>query len=236
MITVVAWLWGSHFSAEYANKLRRMVERHLYLPHHFVVVAAAEWRDKGLDKEVQVKYPPIEFREAPNCIRRMKMYDPQFAWSLGKDVLMLDVDIVIVDNITDMIKAPLQAGSDLALWRVGYPNHNRIYAGGIVLQRSGALTNMWTNFLADPLSFGTRALKHTYDRSPGEGWGAISDQAMLNYWLSRHPVPKQWEWTNEIQPYSERMTVVPPGTKIVTIGHENIESFQQHAWAKEHWR
>lgn len=236
MITVVTWLWGKHFGVEYVNKLRSMVARNLHMPHEFVCIADREWKDYGLDSDMTVRYPPNEFRETPNCIRRMKMYDPRFAWEFGKYVLMLDIDIVIVGDITPMVQEPLKAGVDLALWKVGYPNHNRIYAGGIVLQRSGVLENMWNNFLADPLGFGTRALKHTYNRVPGEGWGAISDQAMLNYWISRHRPTKLHEWMSEIQPYSSDMLVPSLATKIITIGHENTETFQGHWWAKENWR
>lgn len=232
-LTVVTWYWGDHFAPEYVPKLRSMVSRHLSVPHEFVCVTDRH----DLGKDVYRVYPPPDFHDAPNCIRRMKMYDPTFLWRFfGKTVLMLDLDIVIVGNITQMIMSPIDDNAPLALWKVGYPNHNRIYAGGIVLQQSGVLNNMWNAFIGDPLSFGTRALKHTYNREPGQGWGAISDQAMLNYWLADHPVSGQWNWTREIQPYTERMTALPTGAKIITIGHENIEAFQQHAWAKEHWK
>lgn len=236
MITVVTWLWGSHFSVEYVNKLRAMVARHLHMPHLFQVVADPMWRSRGLDADMILRYPPLELRETPNCIRRMKMYDPKFAWEFGSHVLMLDIDVVIVDDITPLVRGALDAKADLALWKVGYPNCNRIYAGGIVLQHSGVLEDMWKSFIADPLAFGTRALKHTYNRTPGEGWGMISDQAMLNYWVYGHRPARLHEWTTEIQPYTERTTVVPDGAKIITIGHENIEAFQRHGWAQEHWR
>jgi hypothetical protein len=234
MITVVTWLWGTHFGAEYVNKLRNMVARNLHMPHQFVCVTDPI-RKSELGEYVNLHYAPSEFSATPNCIRRMKMYDPRFAWALGKYVLMLDVDIVITGDITPMTEAPLKAGADLALWKVGYPNHNRIYAGGIVLQRAGVLEGMWNAFLADPLGFGTRALKHTYNRTPGEGWGAISDQAMLNYWMHGSTLNRH-EWTTEIQPFTPKMTMPPSGTKIVTIGHENLELFQRHIWAQEFWR
>lgn len=239
-LTVCTWLWGSHFAAEYVNKLRRMVSRNLRTPHEFVVVAESAWYDYGLDDGIARVQPPVAFKHAPNCIRRMKMYDP--AWLreyVGDVVLMLDLDVVVTGDLTEMVEAPLAAGADLALWKVGYPCHNRVYAGGVVLQRNDPLKRMWDAFLEDPLDYGTRALKYTYDREPGEGWGAISDQAMLNYWVhlqGQALVKKMWQWTGEIQPYNDRMTSLPHGTKMVTIGHENLESFQTHAWAKEHWR
>lgn len=232
MITVATWYWGDHFAPEYAGKLREMVKRNLRADHEFVCVTTRH------DLDVYRVDPPKEFREAPNCIRRMKMYDsPWVKRYLGDPVLMLDLDVVVTGDLTEMVEAPLRAKAELALWKVGYPCHNRVYAGGVVLQRPGVLQLMWDNFVADPLAFGTRALKHTYGREPGHGWGAISDQAMLNYWMHRHGDPaKTWTWAEEIQPYNGGMTALPAGTKMVTIGHENLEDFQQHAWAKEHWR
>jgi hypothetical protein len=243
MIDVVTWLWdnGSHtFGPDYVSRLRSMVARHLHLPHRFSVVADRAWLDHGLDPSVARIDPPREFRHAPNCIRRMKMYEPRWAGNAFSDhVLLLDLDVVIVDDITPLVAAPLDAAAELALWRVGYPCHNRIYAGGVVLMVPGVLRGMWDAFVEDPLAFGTRALKHTYDREPGAGWGAISDQAMLNYWThlqGQGLARRMWQWTSEIQPYNSRMESVPPGAKMITIGHENAQDFQRHAWAHEHWR
>jgi len=235
VITVVTWLWGDAFGPEYVNKLKSSLARNLRIPHKFLCVVDPE-RTAGIGGDVECIDPPAEFRETPNCIRRMKMYDPHFAWTLGKRVLLLDLDVVIVDDITAMVENPIESEAPLALWRVGYPNHNRVYAGGVVLMRAGALTGMWLNFLADPLAFGTRAVKHTYNRDVASGWGIISDQAMLNYWMHRHPMLGLWVWTDEIQPYAMHRESVPAGARIVTIGHENKDDFQQHAWAREHWR
>ena len=234
MITVATWYWGDRFAPEYVTKLRSMLERNLRTEHELVCVTDRR------DLDVYRVDPPDEFRDAPNCIRRMKMYDP--AWTrrqLGDTVLMLDLDVVITGDITEMVVKPLEYGADLALWKVGYPSHNRVYAGGVVLMRpDDALGGMWDAFIADPLAFGTRALEHTYGREPGRGWGAISDQAMLNYWVHEHPpaLEKMWTWTSAIRPYNAGMESLPAGTKMVTIGHENLDAFQRHDWAREHWR
>jgi hypothetical protein len=239
VITVATWLWGDIFTAEYARKLKAMLKRNLRMSHRFVCIADSTWRTKGLDSDIELIYAPPEFHDAPNCIRRMKMYEPSFAWSLGKHVLLLDLDIVITKDITTMIEAPLNAGSSLALWKVGHPGGNRVYAGGVVLQRAGALDAMWKDFLADPLRFGTEALMHTYCLAVPAGWGMISDQAMLNFWMHHHPRPDLYAWTSEIQQYFPKtMYTVPDECKIITIGRPNLNVLQRGArtWVAEHWR
>ena len=83
-------------------------------------------------------------------------------------ILALDLDVVIVDDITALVDRP----DPLVCWRVGYAG---VYSGSILLMDAGVLDPLWRAFHADPDGYPRRAW-------PG---GVGSDQAMLNYFLSR---------------------------------------------------
>ena len=109
-LNVVCMWWrredGSEkFSKEYINRLYRMVERNLTLPHRFVCFTEDS---KGLDKGIETfPLPPVKLRTGL----------PERGWKklglLSKKLgdlkgigLFLDLDVVIIDNIDDLFRQP----------------------------------------------------------------------------------------------------------------------------------
>lgn len=242
VLTVVCWQWGSLYGPEYTNRLARAVKRNLRRPFEFVCVA-----DDPAGIDCGVTPPPPDFAAAPNCIRRLKMYDRAFARRIGERILMLDVDVVVTGSLDAMV----DRGEPLVLWRVPYRAYNRIYAGGVVLMDAGVLHDMWLRFLADPLAYGTAAVRHTYgcDRDGGRpngkgvridngGWGIISDQAVLNYYAHQCAPFEPGEWTSGVAPYRPASQPPPLAASIVTVGREHKAALDEgrHQWIREHWR
>ena len=215
MITVVAWWWrkpdGSHlFGPEYLDRMRNMLARHLHREHEFVVVT-----DSPALVPTGIRTERItQWQDTPRCRRRIKQYDRTFAATLGTRILSIDLDVVLVDDITPLV----DRREPIVCWRVGYAG---VYSGSFVLYNFGALDGLYRAFLADPDGFPASC-----------GPGVQSDQAMLNAWLADRDVP-HWTDADGIRPYFgdgyERIAArhggicpaapdLPEGTRIVVLG------------------
>ena len=171
MLTVVSWKWGNLFPALYVNRLQSMLARHLHRPHQLVCVTDDR---TGIDPSIRCERI-TEFQGTPRCRRRMKQYDRQFAASLGTRILSIDLDMVIVDDITPLIDRQ----EPLVMWKVGYAG---VYSGSFVLYDYAALHGAYAAYAADP---------DGYPVATGERYA--SDQAMINHYLRGRDVA---HWTD----------------------------------------
>lgn len=167
MISVVTWKWrstnGPQFGPEYVNKMAAMLRRNLRMEHRVHVITDDP---SGIDRDIICLPLPAEFAGTPRCRRRMKMYDRAYASMLGSRILSIDLDVVIVDDITPLVDRP----EPLVMWCVGYAG---VLSGSFVLYEPGALHGAYAAYAADPIGYPKRA-------QPG---GTGSDQAMLNLYL-----------------------------------------------------
>lgn len=172
MLTVATWKWGNTFGPEYVNRLRSMLERCLRLPHKLVCVTA---EPDGIDAGVRVVAPPPPLPGAIRCRRRVQQFSEAWASEhLGPRILAIDLDMVMVDDITAIVDRP----EPLVCWRVGYAN---VFSGSFILYNAGALDGLWQAYSADPIGYPIK----TGERN-------ASDQAMLNYYLRGRQVA-QWK-------------------------------------------
>jgi len=232
MISILVWKWGRLFGPEYPNRTRSMLKRHLHLPHRLYCVTDDP---TGLDPEIEVVAIPTWLADTPRCRRRMQQYSADFDALFGARLLSIDLDVVIVGDITPIVDRP----EPVVCWRVGYAN---VFSGSFVLWSAGALDGAWCSYRADPEGYPQRA-------QPG---GVGSDQAMLNKWLreSRSPVA---EWTEadgfvsyfgagyeklEHHGIGPRQQTLPNGARIIVMGSADkadLESGRYH-WARENWK
>jgi hypothetical protein len=233
MLSVVCWRWGD-YAAEYVNRLRRMMARHLHAPHRFVCVTDDA---AGIDSLVEiVEPPPMASIMEPRCRRRLWQYDEVFARSLGERILSIDLDVVIVDDVTPLFCRPER----LALWRV---SGHGAWCGSPVLMVPGVLRGMWERFTEDPAGALVAA-------SSRKGHVA-SDQDVLNHYLNwlGAPVPG---WTDadglvtnpvpwqRLGPDREThpLSALPRGARIVFMGgaERKVMDERWYPWIDEHWR
>jgi len=233
VLTVLTWKWGSKFGARHVNTLRSMLARRLELEHRIVCVTDD---GAGLDDAIEVLELPARHADSPRCRRRMRQFDREFARAIGDRILSLDLDVVIVDDITPLVDRP----DPLVCWRVAYAG---VFSGSIVLMDAGVLDPLWRAFDADPDGYARRAAPR----------GVGSDQAMLNFYLSRTPAIRPAVWTEADglvtffgKGYErlERRGVgpghphLPRGARIVVLGSDDLEVLEQSAhypWVSE-WR
>jgi hypothetical protein len=149
MLTVTTFLWSdAHrqrsytFDERHVITLRNMVARHLTLPHEFVCVTDREFIADG------IRCVPLDDRtHVPGtCGRKLTIWAPDAAKRIGKRILALDLDMVIVDDITPLIDRP----EDVVMFR--NPNwtpsgRRAFYQGSIQLMTAGSRPQVWDEFL-----------------------------------------------------------------------------------------
>lgn len=148
LITVFCSLWSDPhrrrnyvFDAGHVITLRNMLQRHLRMPHEFVCMT-----DKPLVEE-GIRCIPLDNRPHYDgtCGRKLTIWAPDASERIGKRILSLDLDIVIVDDITPLIDRP----EDVVMFR--NPNFSiergrAFYQGSVQLMTAGSRPQVWDEF------------------------------------------------------------------------------------------
>lgn len=148
MLTVVTCLWSDpqrrrsyKFTPEHVKTLKRMVERHLSLPHEFVCIT-----DERIDG---VRCVPIDWRKhvPGTCYVRLMIRRPDIAGVLGRRIMSLDLDCVITGSLDEIAGRSERS----VFWHnPNWPQRRRaFYQTSIQLFDAGAHSELWTDF--DPV-------------------------------------------------------------------------------------
>lgn len=219
------------FEARHCNVLRAMLARHLHLDHELVIVTDDP---AGLDGDIRVVPMPETFAHTPRCRRRMQQFSLEFDAQLGRRILGIDLDVVIVGDITAIVNRR----EPIVGWKVG---HAGVFSGSFLLFDEGALDGAWQLFAADPTGHPYRVQPH----------GTPSDQAMVNHWLrSQPPIPYWTERDGFVTYYGDgyeayehlgvgpRHPNLPAGARIVVLGSADkaVLDEARFDWVQEHYR
>lgn len=230
MLTIATWKWGKTFSARHVNVLRAALAQHLHLDHELVCITDDS---TGIDGDVRIVPMPTDFDRSPRCRRRMQQYSREFSEKLGRRNLTIDLDVVIVGDLTAILDRP----EPIVGWQVG---HAGVYSGSFVLADAGALDGAWQWFRRDPIGYPLRA---SSERVP-------SDQAMINHWLQSQPPIATWTEADGFVTYYgtgyeklEHLGVgpshprLPKGARIVVLGSADLDVLQpgRYDWVDSHW-
>ncbi len=233
MITVACWKYepkpGYHirYTSDHVNRLKNSVARNLALDHEFVCITDDA---AGLDPDIRII--PIQpetgqtdpnYPARPNCYRRLRAFAPAAADWLGERILALDLDCVILRDIT-----PLVDRSENFIIMGDIKPNKTPYNGSMWLLRAGTRAKVWTTF--DPV------------RSPEltKAAGIIgSDQAWIAYVLG--PREKTYGDADGVLGYdrdvNKRYGGRPPKhARIVFFYGKKDPSTENRDWIKEHWR
>jgi hypothetical protein len=162
MLTVLTYLWhdpnGKHnakyrYGADDVRLLRKMVRRHLTVPHDFAVVTDMA-EAFAYDIDIRVIAPRMETHVPGTCFRRLFTFHPDGREIFGKQVLQLDLDSVITGNLDALAARP----ENLVMWRnpTRLPWNNPAKPGrccyntSCLLHRPGTMPNIWWDFLNGP--------------------------------------------------------------------------------------
>jgi len=88
---------GTKYSADYANRLRRMVARNLTLPHSFHCFTDDP---SGLDAEISAH--PLTPPDPGTCWNKLRIFERNIA-AAGTLLLYLDLDVVVTASLDDLV-------------------------------------------------------------------------------------------------------------------------------------
>lgn len=235
MIDFVTYKWNqahyrSVFKSEHVNILRNMIERNYN----------GEWRltcitddAKGIDERIRViplwkdysNIPnPSNEGRGPSCYRRLKMFSRDAGEWLGKRICAIDIDIVIVGDITHIV----ECDADFKIW--GDTNPRTLYNGSLIVFNAGSRPELWEKF--DPIESPKRTHK----------LGIFgSDQAWISCCLGNkeqrfHQQDGVYSFRNHILP--GQRNILPDNAKIIVM-HGWLDPWskevQQFPWIKKHY-
>ncbi len=231
MLTVVTFLWfepdGRHnhlyvYDAGYVNRLRSMLGRHLHLPHELVCVTDDA---AGIDPRVRIVPMPAEVRGLPGFFQRLILFRPDAAEIFGKRTLLMDLDVVILRDITPLVDRP----EDFVAWepRLYHMNKGQYsrYNGGFILMNAGARPQVWQQF---SLEQAQRVLSTKHE-------GCVDDQSWISHILG--PDEAVWPWDGDVR--SVRATSTPEAARVVFFNGPRSPSMAEmqaeYPWIVKHW-
>jgi hypothetical protein len=228
-VDVVVWRWDPArgadqnriFTADHVNRMRSMLARHLHMPHRLHC-----FTDNVGDEEIHGDVELHQIQDPPRFkhTRRLRIFDPAMRFVVGPRILQLDLDLVIVDDITSLLQRP-----DPFV----YSGHNI----SIMFFDAGQPEGLWDWYSRDP----ERALAVAQEWS---GNSRLSDQAVVNYYVRgrEHKVASgRWPEGAVVSNQRRDVSKIPRGARIVHLygKHTNParpEAQRANPWITEHWR
>jgi len=256
-VTVVCWKWssdvptkgrpgdllGERYTADHVNRLRAMVARHLPMPHRFVCVTDDA---RGLGPGVQVLRMPEGSETHWRCCRRLRMFGKEWRDVFGARALHLDLDTVIVGDLTELATLP----DEVACWwapqyssvRPKAKHHFAFNPSVLLFDPPGPLRDVWDWYAADPDAALERAEKHGWTK-----WN--SDMAILSDYVETHkidvdvlrlgPADGIYGLRDDVMPSGS--DDLPPNARIISFCDPKYdpampELQERYPWIGEAWR
>ncbi len=206
-IPIICWKWGNGwregvYESRHVNVLKRMVEKHLTVPHKFICITD---NAKGCDCETMPLwgFPVVPtMPRKPNCYRRLRMFSDWAVDAIGPRFMWIDLDCVILGNIDHLVRRT----EDLVMLE----GRAATYNGSLVYHRTGTRKQLWDDF--DPRTSPAWAASHRRENGrPMIG----SDQA----WISAK-CPHEAKYTHERDGVSQFGSALRNGS--VVPQHQSI--------------
>jgi hypothetical protein len=234
---VVCLKSGTKYPADYANRLHRMVGRHLDVAHEFLCLTDDA---RGLDEGIRAA--PLAQPDLGGTWNKLRFFDPGL-FPPGCPVLYLDLDVVITGPLAPLLEVP--AGTSF----VGQPDWNRPwfpqFNGSVIFFRAGVHDGILADFLAET-SAGKLVRRNEWDATTRghdkavywRGWRRFgSDQEWISWHLRRRagrPAAK-FPRGRIVSYKTHARRGVPPGAAIVVFHGSPKPHEVDHAYVRENW-
>lgn len=235
-LAVVCWRWGTLFGPEYVNRLASMFRRHLHMPYTFHCIATGDLAPTEYDPEVALHPMYLDHAEmtagSRSCFRRLRLLDAGMRDVFGPRILQVDLDTVIVDDVTPLFDRP----EPLVLCRQQAVHDRVTYNPSMMLMDAGVLHRAWEEFHAAPASI--------WSTARARGW-SCSDMAVINNYVEQARVrPAFWTEEEGVVAYWREVRrakgALPPGARVVlfygTANPSDADLREKSPWIEEHWR
>ena len=237
MLSIVCWKWKAHaksrrhqkFTSEHVNTLKRMVARHYHDDHEFVCITDDP---EGIDEDVRIipiwdhlaQVPNPMGLEYPRCYRRLFAFSDEFKELIPGPFISLDLDCVIVDDVTDVFNAK----EDFKIW--AHSCQKQQYNGSMWLLRPGTRTKVWEEF--DPDNSPRDVIENGY-RGSDQGWFNLITPNEAT-WTFRDGI---YNWDSSLAPREWRL---PSDARVIFFcGSTNPwdeDAKRRAGWIDEHYR
>jgi hypothetical protein len=238
VLTWTTWKWqgpdpARQFPAAAVNVLYAMIDRNFHAPFRLVcftddptgIDGAVDVQPLPQTKADHLLAPPQDRKLWPACWRRLWLFSKD-AMALGPRICNIDLDVIIVQDITTLIQSKQ---ADFVGWSCGRHAWNRI-GGALWLHTPGTHTEVWDKF--DPAT--SPQVAHAQGHRG-------SDQSWLSHMLYP-PVQKITEHDGVLKlnwlPHAGRAPG-PDVRMIFTVGTSPpwaAATQLKHRWITEHWR
>lgn len=228
---VVVWRWGgvhSKYTAYHVNAMKNMVKRNLTVPHRFYCFTDDF---HGLDKDI-IPFPmPNNSHAYRKQSRRLFIFSTEMEKLVGKRLMQLDIDQVIVRNIDHLVQQP----NDFMIWRSpSMGGFDYAYNPSLIVMDTGSRASVWDEFKRDPNGLIMRADK--------AGWVTRADQSVISYLLADHE--KTFGMAHGIYSTRDQMddcrAPLPENACLLSFygkadpSHKHLQD--RAPWIREHWR
>jgi len=231
MLTIVCFQWidpnGRHnhlykYDAEYVNKLASMLRRHLHIPYELVCVTDTP---EGIEDSIRTMPTPVDVRDWPGHMRRLVMFRPDAAELFGERILLIDLDCVILRDITPLV----DRSEDFVSWepRLFYALNGKYsrYNTGFMLFDAGARPQVWSELTIERAQ---RELSVKHE-------GVVDEQSWISHILG--PDETVWPWNGDV--VSVKAVPRPNLARMVFFNGPRSPGMptmqQEFPWIKENW-
>ncbi len=245
MITFVCFKWQfnnkeyqhlrrlKQFSGKHVNILHRMVSKYYRDRFRFVCITDDE---KEISSKVDTFPLWDDYKKLGGCYLRLKIFDRDLNREIadGSDyIVCIDLDAVIVDDITSFLNAHKGRG-DLVTWH--RPGENNPYCGAIWMMRPGTCSFLWEDFSEQKMkAIKQDTVKPTKNLLLSKG----TDQAWINYRLGEDHDASVKSFGSGLYDYKRLNSedVLPNDAKIVFFNGRRYmpENFKHLKWVKDNY-
>lgn len=217
--------YRSKFDAAAVDTLRRMVRRHYQKPHRFVLFTDDPSGLTEPDIEVfelwsdLASVPNPSGDRNPSCYRRLRLFARDVPEWLGKRIVWLDLDAVIVGDMSPVWDRP----EDFIIWGDSMVA-TQPYNGSMCMFTAGSRPQLWESF--DPFLSPRLSRSRGYFGSD-QGWIACCC-----------PGEKTWKRPEGVFSFRNhialRPAILPPGARIVFF-HGRYDPWMPETQAMAPW-
>lgn len=232
MLRIVSWFWkkngqcGKH-KPEHVTILRNMVRRHLHIPHEFVCITNCP---DLIDPSIRTIPLWNDLLHEGYCLVRLRAFTSDMREIIGPRFAWLDLDVVIVDDITPI----LDCSSDFKI--SGVELREQPYNGSIVLMDAGAREKVWTEF--DPVRLACVKAEKNYGGTD-QAWIAVCLGEYEDVWIKRDGIYNYREHIDPARPIGND-GALPKNARIIVMNGrfspDDPACRLKSPWIEQHWR
>ena len=240
LVNVVCLYWGNKYKTEFVNVLYNMVQRHLTIPHKFIIYTDHVKMQK-LVKGDNVEVRKLPFHDYTGWWNKLTLFSPEA--NLEGDCLYFDLDVVITENIDCF--ATYEPGIQF----VGMNDFNRhtgLFNSSIMRFNNKFMTKyVWKPYLKDKGRFmklqgDQNVISETVKKINPKLWKTFPDEwTFSEKWFSREkPRFHRSNWTFEYNP-GKKVAVFhgkPDPNQLADPHPHESYNLKLIEWVKNHWK